>query len=244
MIKRISNVLLKRDIIGLESTNNMIQLYYFDISKNEKIVKENAFFLIGEDDVYASKLYFTEYKRIEFLSTCLIKRYIFENILGISDYKNAISKGKYGKPYDVKNRYEFNFSTNRKCIVCGIHNNVPIGVDIETKRNFPEKALIPFFSSEDISCIKKKPELLTKLWTRKEAYLKCIGTGWSVKSDVSVHNDEMCVGHNKYGFIEYKLESNLIGSICYISTNNLESVNIVEIKAQDLLEMKKTENVN
>lgn len=102
----------------------------------------------------------------------------------IADYCNVnygnivFCKNKYGKPFVKDLPIEFNISHSKDLVICAI-NDTPIGVDIEKVRPV------------DINVIKKvcnKDELeyalndnlykhFFEIWTFKEAYFKCIGTG-------------------------------------------------------------------
>ena len=73
----------------------------------------------------------------------------------------AIGKGIYGKPYFPEYpEICFNYSHADAGILCGIAET-PLGVDIERLIEDPA-VQIRYFS---------------KIWTAKESYLKCIGTG-------------------------------------------------------------------
>lgn len=107
---------------------------------------------------------------------------IIKNILinlGIEKY--SISKNEYGCPYlkDVKDLY-FNISNKDNYTVCGISNQ-KIGVDIE-KITFKSKLLNRYFTEQEKDYIlksDKKDKEFTKIWVKKESYVKMLGIGLS-----------------------------------------------------------------
>ncbi len=87
--------------------------------------------------------------------------------------------GPYGKPF-LKSFPElhFNFSHCPKAVFCAVAD-VPIGVDVEEIRN-DEDVAREVFSEHERTQIKNAeiPEIrFTEYWTRKESYLKLLGTG-------------------------------------------------------------------
>lgn len=91
--------------------------------------------------------------------------------------------GENGKPHLAGGRIHFNISHSGDWVVVGIHND-SIGVDIEEVKDFNiyEIAKITF-SSEELMYLIKSPkanqiEIFFKMWTLKESWLKCIGSGF------------------------------------------------------------------
>lgn len=93
-----------------------------------------------------------------------------------------------GKPYfpDYP-EIRFNYSHCRKGILCGI-SDVEIGVDIERMIPFQERLARYICHPAEWDILQRKQDkeregLLTRIWTAKESYLKCVGTGIRVKLD-------------------------------------------------------------
>ncbi|MBT2645239.1 4'-phosphopantetheinyl transferase superfamily protein [Bacillus sp. ISL-34] len=115
----------------------------------------------------------------------------FQNIHFILD--------KNGKPNLVGGRLHFNISHSGDWVVVGIHND-PIGVDIEEVKNFNIHEITKStFSSKELKYLYKSPkakqiEIFFKMWTLKESWLKCIGSGFFVSPNTfSILN-----GSNQY----------------------------------------------
>lgn len=100
---------------------------------------------------------------------------------------------EHGKPYAKALPVEFNISHSGDMVVCAVDDK-PIGIDIEkirpidltvAKRICTDEELLYLFGhnpEEQYFTYTTDTEILTrffKLWTAKEAYGKCIGTGLS-----------------------------------------------------------------
>lgn len=99
--------------------------------------------------------------------------------------------GKHGKPYAIGLDVEFNISHSGDMVVCAVDNN-PVGIDIEqihpidlsvAKHVCKEEELLYLFGyapaekdfayTTDATVLKR----FFELWTAKEAYGKCFGSG-------------------------------------------------------------------
>ncbi|MBQ3417772.1 MAG: 4'-phosphopantetheinyl transferase superfamily protein [Ruminococcus sp.] len=89
--------------------------------------------------------------------------------------------GEHNKPY-IKNCDDLFFSVSHsdRCVAIAV-DDTEVGVDVEKIRTKDiDKLAERFFSQGEIAYIAQssdKPVAFTEVWTRKEAYLKCKGTG-------------------------------------------------------------------
>lgn len=87
-----------------------------------------------------------------------------------------------GKPFFVFNK-DLHFSiSHTKEYIAIIISDRPIGIDIETRRKYNKLVVDRFFHPKEIELLDRvedsyKEVLFTKIWTLKEAYVKCLGTG-------------------------------------------------------------------
>ena len=88
--------------------------------------------------------------------------------------------GEHGKPYITN--YEgiyFNISHCHEAVAIGVSNR-EIGIDIEGRRHFSDPLIERAFSEEEKAIIKDSDDPqkdFARIWTRKEAWFKCTGTG-------------------------------------------------------------------
>ena len=116
---------------------------------------------------------------------------------GVDDL--TLAEGEFGKPHlahvpDV----HFNLSHSGHmvtCVVCGS----PVGVDVEERHTADDDVMRMCFQSQEIRWIlaqADKSKAFTRMWTRKESYLKLLGTGLSkeAKSCAVLSQDEGALG--------------------------------------------------
>jgi len=157
------------------------------------------------------------YKIRKIVSRGLLRKvlgFIFENEK-IDFYYN-----EYGKPFLKKNPIYFNVSHASKHVMIGLGQN-PIGVDIEDdffrfSLERMENMARRFFHPQEYEVFLKVPSCekifyFLEVWTQKEAYLKCEGTGISqelsrikLRKD-SLNNDFLLIDDNEYNFIHKKM---------------------------------------
>ena len=125
------------------------------------------------------------------------------NYESCSFYKNESGK-TYISNYDIY----FNISHSDKYIAVAISNK-EIGIDIEEYRKYDEKVLKTFANEDEVSYVKnsnRKRIDYIKLYTSKEAYIKCNGLRLlNIKDFTIVHNDKIGIeGFNINNFIADK----------------------------------------
>lgn len=108
-------------------------------------------------------------------------RYVLGNHISTDGDKLNIAEDRYGKPYlvDYPNVY-FSISHTKGVIACAISDN-PVGIDIESIRKPDLRVVEYYFSQQEQKYIFADNEKLnirfTEVWTKKEAFLKFLGTG-------------------------------------------------------------------
>ena len=97
-------------------------------------------------------------------------------------FDTTIAVEEKGKPYFLYNEnLHFSISHTKSHIAIALHNK-PIGIDIENTRKCNLSLAKRYFHSEEYSYLSSLPQeeqdqAFTKLWTLKEAYVKCTGEG-------------------------------------------------------------------
>lgn len=111
----------------------------------------------------------------------LVRRHVIRE-LGTDNGSIELIRSAHGKPR-LKGSDDIHFSVSHKDgIVCVEFSSCPIGIDIEAvsepRYRIAEKT---FTESERQALLRteNKAELFSTVWTRKEAYSKMLGTGYS-----------------------------------------------------------------
>lgn len=151
----------------------MAEIYYTNI--NHYSLKENYINSLPEYRI--EKIRRLKRENDKLASMCaglLIKR--FEG--------DDIKVGEYGKPYCEGGKF-FNLSHSGEYVIIAL-SDYEIGCDIEVEKelDFERTGKIVFHENElkKLRETDNKKDLFFTLWTKKEAFVKCIGKGFGFKA--------------------------------------------------------------
>jgi len=151
-------------------------------------------------------------KAIAFTSA-LLKYHYLPNLLN-SPLK--IQLNRYGKPYlvDYPN-IDFSISHSGEYVVMGIKENGQIGVDLELINKDIDLSISSLaFSTSECRFVDTYMDFFI-LWTKKEAYLKCLGTGFMEESMLNTaFNNNLDEAFDSYQFQSIIFDEKYILSIC------------------------------
>lgn len=186
-------------------------------------------------DIFGEDNNLTKPKQVSLWAKQLVQKYIKDK--GFT-FEPIISYSQEGKPFFLNNTsLHFSISHNNNYIaIC--FSEKEIGIDIENKRKAKLEIAKRFLhkkEAEYLSSISDQESLdiaFTKIWTLKEAYVKCIGTGIAntfntfyitLEPEIEIHNSKD-VQINSF----YLEEQGLYVSICELeNSHNIISSSIV-----------------
>lgn len=156
-------------------------------------------FLSKDELERANRLYFDR-DRNRFIAGRGILRSILAGYLHTKEASIRFCYNAYGKPMldsgHAEGDLHFNVSHSNELFLCALCRNDKIGIDGENIHTeiMDDEIAKRFFTSKECEWIKSFPYSLQqqafyKVWVRKEAYLKAMGTGLSIplnKFDVSL----------------------------------------------------------
>ncbi|WP_242954225.1 4'-phosphopantetheinyl transferase family protein [Clostridium puniceum] len=171
----------------------------------------------------------------------LIRTIIIETF-GIRNEKIMFNKNEFGKPYlkDYEN-FNFNISHSGEFVVCAIDDK-PVGIDVEQIKPIEYKEIAEgFFLNNEIEYIMKADldsqlKKFYEIWTLKESYIKCCGTGLSMPLkefliDFDRHNNIRVVTNNECTNHKLRLidiDSDYKMAVCSINETISSGINIIE----------------
>ena len=148
-------------------------------------------------------------------SDYLCKKAISE-FCGISKDEITFKKNAFGKPYAENLPVYFSISHSADVVVCAVSDK-EIGIDIEKIKPFNIKAAEKFATKKEIEHITSANNGFFEIWTLKEAYFKCIGTGLGADiKNVSfeITQDKIFCSDSRYKLMFYDASEEYICSIC------------------------------
>lgn len=164
--------------------NNKKNLIWI-VSIDENLKKNYSSFIsvLSTDEIQRYHRYKDKKAQYTFLISHIALRLILGKSLNIHPKNLNFAINTYGKPYlKGSNKLQFNLSHSIKK-ACIIVSDTEVGIDVECIRNFNYEEIMTFFSDDESLVIyqqqNKKEKLINffRIWTQKEALLKCIGTG-------------------------------------------------------------------
>ena len=190
-----------------------------------------------------------QYVAKEALMSALLIRHIVNIELGFCNSEIVFGKNQYGKPHLIgKNDFHFNLSCSGDWAVCAIDSEA-VGIDIEKIDYQQPKIVLEVLSSAELTAynnlnLKDKTSFFYNIWTRKESYVKAIGTGLNIPLNaVTVlaknKNDIFspvikAIPTNKYFFKQYFMDNDYSLTVCAMGKNFADK--IVFIDKDNLLE--------
>ncbi len=121
-----------------------------------------------------------------------------------------------GKPYldGEGDLPQFNISHSGKYVAAAVGAD-EIGIDVQEKTKISDAAA-RMFLGDDISGEKGAEYENARIWCRKEAFLKCLGVGWSGKEarKISVLNDKAEYDTEAFYLTEYPFDSDYFLALC------------------------------
>lgn len=146
---------------------------------------------------------------------------------GITGSELTFLKNADGKPYIAEYPGFFYNLSHSVDYVALVTDAQPVGIDVEGLRTGYQKLANRFFSEEEVRALQEcwSDRLFTKIWTRKESYLKATGYGMrmplqgfsTLEEQVQMNAcmpEEMCEENAGYYLASVPLEDDYWLSVC------------------------------
>ncbi len=222
-----------REVEGENRTID-IDIFFLDTCDAEKTISEQGIRCLSEREKKYVGMCPRKDKINEIVAMLSLKHYVFEIVYGIKNYWEKIKRGRYGKPYFPDESFEFNISGNKKSVVIAISPRGAIGIDAEPNRSYPGDVAKAFFSDINWKHISANREDFMKAWTRKEAYLKCIGTGWSVRSEADILSDVVVYEGKEYYLEDIDVSDDISLSLCHENIGKRRKYELHKLSLKDI----------
>ena len=185
-------------------------MIYIDEHINDFDLESALLELSDQRREQALRFKYEQGRRTCVLAYLLLKRALREEY-GITE--NPIFEyGEHGKPFIVGHpEIFFNLSHCREAVACAVSNR-PIGIDVESVRQFKESLVRYTMNEREVAQIMEaeRPDVaFIRLWTMKEARLKLTGEG--ISHDLKTVLDE--TDKKQYTTVEC-LQQGYIYTVC------------------------------
>ncbi len=157
-----------------------------------------------------------EKKRISKIVSDYLCRKAVSEFCGIAQEEIAFVKNNHGKPCAENLPVYFSVSHSTDMVICAVSDK-EIGIDIERTKPFNPNAAKKFATEKELEYIRSNENGFFEIWTLKEAYFKCIGTGLGADiKNVSfeILTDKVVCSDRGYELSFYDAAEGYICSVC------------------------------
>lgn len=210
----------------------MKNVYYININ-NFDMDKVNYRLLLPEDRKIRVEKALSKEKAKQICMAGLLVRYCLKKYGINPDYITKAKHSSTGKPYFQHLNFNFNLSHSGTIVCIITSDESEVGIDVQIVKKNIAYAMKDFFCEEDISANEIIDDVKgTFLWSKKEAFLKCIGTGWNQKAykGLSVKN-ECVIYNNSIYYFKTKQINHSIMTVCGIV--ELDDLTFIELEVSE-----------
>jgi 4'-phosphopantetheinyl transferase len=150
-------------------------------------------------------------RKMHYLGWQLLSELLIEAKLDPALLKE-IMIGENGNPYDSQNRYYFSISYSYPFALC-VLSDKPIGVDMELLSNLTLDEIELFCHPDELDRLGDAPTQreLYQIWTKKEAVLKLLGTGFQRNpEEINTYADSRMIDDKEIILEELSLDPDLL----------------------------------
>jgi 4'-phosphopantetheinyl transferase len=177
----------------LPSVNEVhIRFAWLDLEDHEQVGLERR---LASAEIARAERLKVELARDRFVAGRLFLRKTLASYLGIDPEELVLGEGEWGKPYIAQGKgselLSFNLSHAAGLAVLAVSRNREVGIDLEkTAEDLPYQNIARMFFSplekEDLFSLPQQEQLAAfyRCWSRKEAYVKGCGRGFSIPTDI------------------------------------------------------------
>jgi 4'-phosphopantetheinyl transferase len=177
-----------------------VDIYFAEISETVNAEIGDLMSLVSvEKQEKLERFHFSIDRKLSLYADLLVRLRIML-LLGLKINEIDFEINEHGKPFLQRHTlFHFNISHTRNAIAVAFSNS-EIGVDIEKIKPFNFQISKRFFTSSEQEYIfyhENPDHAFYEIWTKKEAYIKCIGTGLAKPlNSFEVLDDENCISMN------------------------------------------------
>lgn len=158
------------------------KLFYLPLNTdfNREYFDDLLSFVSAEKAMRISEFRNNTDKKLSLYAHVLVKL-IAEKEYGLRTDRITVAENDSGKPYIMESPdIHFNISHTYNAVAVGFSSN-PVGVDIEKTGKANLSVVKRFFSEQEKEYISSHAEHIDtaffEIWTKKESYIKCLGSG-------------------------------------------------------------------
>lgn len=204
-------------ILSAFSLNNgeNMQIYKYNISDASESKLKEWFNAMSDERRKETMRLADKKKRASKIIADFLYRKAISDFCGVNPAEIEFIKNGYGKPFAKNLPVYFSISHSGDMVVCAVSGR-EIGIDIEKIRPIKLKSAEKFASADELEYICSSENGFFEIWTLKEAFFKCIGTGLGadIKTVTFDIQETIKCSENGFELSFIKAENGYICSVC------------------------------
>lgn len=127
----------------------------------------------------------------------MLARQMIAKACGVREEALRFSVGEHGKPYTPSAVVQFNISHSGHYVLCAV-SEYPVGADIEMIRPMDDRMIHYVCTDDELAYVtdgavteEEQLRRFFRVWTVKEAYFKCCGTGITDLKSVCIFDEAL-----------------------------------------------------
>ncbi len=187
-----------------------------DVTKISDEILKNHFFVMDDKRKAETLSLPSDIKKKQKIAADMLCRKMISDKCGISPDNIVFDKTESGKPFAINADIYFSLSHSSDIVVCAVSEK-EIGVDIEKIRKIRFKAAEKFATESEIAYIGNVENRFFEIWTLKEAFFKCKGTGLGadIKSvSFGIDGNNIICSKDGYQLCFEEISDGYICSVC------------------------------
>ncbi len=193
-----------------------MKIYHYNLTDtDDSLLKEWFAQMSSEKKQSVSKMKVEGKKNLRIAADALCRNALAD-FCSISPAEITFEYSAHGKPYAKGLPAHFSVSHSGDIAVCAVSHS-EIGIDIEKIRSVNLRASEKFATENEREYIRNSETGFFEIWTLKEAYFKCIGTGLGTDiKDVSfdINGKDIACSESGYKLSFIEIDKNYICSVC------------------------------
>lgn len=171
------------------------KIYWLSIPQRLKLEDlSSCLKLLDIEEKTTYELYKVDFKKKEFLVGRLLLKHVISKHTSLDLSDVEFQKNQYGKLHlkkegeEVINNLDFNLTHSDGIVACAIADQA-VGIDVEYMKEINPDIIKQVLSRDEMFFLQAnsneiRKKLFYQIWTRKEAYLKAIGTGFIIEPNM------------------------------------------------------------
>lgn len=200
------------------SVKDMIDfsLSFLDVSEIDDSILLKHYYIMDETRKDETRALVSDIKKRQKIAADMLCRQMISEKCSLPEESIEFRRNSFGKLFAANADVFFSISHSGNIVLCAVSDK-EIGADIEKIRNIRFDAAKKFAGASELEYIGENLNRFFEIWTLKEAFFKCKGTGLGAdigSVSFSVKNGDVSCSEKGYNLYIPQITDGFICSVC------------------------------